>query len=357
MKAKQSLQKLFLRTGIALFTLLLISGGVLLFFTLMEYRPDAVEILKVEGEASKHLKIDEEISVLSWNIGYLALGERSDFFMDGGKMVRGFSKEDIENNLNHVTEEIRSLKADIVLLQEVDKKSYRSFNVDEVQSFKDSFLDYQTSYARNFKSFFVPFPFPPIRHVDAGMLSLSKYDVKSANRVSLPSPFRWPVKTVNLKRCLLVNRIPILHKEKELVLINLHLEAYDESGGALKQLEFTLDLIREEYQKGNYVIAGGDFNQIFSTITDEKYHNYAEGIWVPGEIEVREDEPFFYLMDEKVPSCRSLHSPYTKEKGFPHYIIDGFLVTKNLEITSFKTIPLGFKHSDHNPVYLKVKLK
>ena len=39
----------------------------------------------------------------------------------------------------------------------------------------------------------------------------------------------------NLKRCLLIERLPIENSDKELVLINLHLEAYDEGEGKAKQ--------------------------------------------------------------------------------------------------------------------------
>ena len=30
----------------------------------------------------------DEVSILSWNVGYAGLGEESDFFMDGGKQPR-----------------------------------------------------------------------------------------------------------------------------------------------------------------------------------------------------------------------------------------------------------------------------
>ena len=49
--------------------------------------------------------------------------------------------------------------------------------------------------------------------------------------MQLPCPFSWPTRIANLKRCLLVERIPIADSDKELVLVNLHLEAYDDGEG------------------------------------------------------------------------------------------------------------------------------
>ncbi len=38
-------------------------------------------------------------------------------------------------------------------------------------------------------------------------------------------------------------------------------------------------------------------------------------------------------------------------------VIDGFLVSPNVEIASVKTLDLGFAHSDHNPVRVKLRTK
>ena len=42
--------------------------------------------------------------------------------------------------------------------------------------------------------------------------------------IALPESFTWPVKTCNLKRCMLETRIPLEGSDKELVMINFHLE-------------------------------------------------------------------------------------------------------------------------------------
>ena len=138
-------------------------------------------------------------------------------------------------------------------------------------------------FACNFKCDFVPYPLPPIGKVDSGILTLTSLSVSEANRLSLPESFSWPVKTCNLKRCMLESRIPIEGTDAELVLINFHLEAYDDGEGKEAQTKILAQKLESEYEAGNYVIAGGDFNQTFDVL-EEKYPLVDEENWAPGTI-------------------------------------------------------------------------
>ena len=60
-------------------------GGLFTYLSLTEYRPKAETELTLSGTAVKTLKEGDELRVLTWNIGYGALGDNADFFMDGGK--------------------------------------------------------------------------------------------------------------------------------------------------------------------------------------------------------------------------------------------------------------------------------
>jgi endonuclease/exonuclease/phosphatase family metal-dependent hydrolase len=62
-----------------------------------------------------------------------------------------------------------------------------------------------------------------------------------------------------------------LNLVKYLVLVNLHLEAYDDGEGKKAQTEMLKQILQEEADQGNYVIAGGDFNQTFSGTDDSMY--------------------------------------------------------------------------------------
>ena len=42
---------------------------------------------------------------------------------------------------------------------------------------------------------------------------------------------------------------------------------------------------------------------------------------------------------------------------FQYYVIDGMVYSSNIEMSYCKTVDLGFKNSDHNPVVAEIKLK
>ena len=64
---------------------------------------------------------------------------------------------------------------------------------------------------------------------------------------------------------MIVNRVKTTNN-KELVLINLHMSAYDKGGEfRQKQLNMLEEVLQDEYKKGNYVIAGGDWNHVIPT--------------------------------------------------------------------------------------------
>ena len=48
--------------------------------------------------------------------------------------------------------------------------------------------------------------------------------------------------------------------------------------------------------------------------------------------------------------------PMMTVPDFQFYMIDGFIVSDNLEVSSVETMDLGFANSDHNPVLLRVRL-
>ena len=327
--------------------------------TIFEYRPEDKEDIELIGTANKTLSTGDSFTVLTWNTGYGALSDDSDFFMDGGTMVYTADKDRVQENLEQMAVEIKSIDPDIVFLQEVDKVADRSYKIDEVSFFQENNNDKVSSYALNMDAIFIPYPIPPIGRVKVGIQTLSAYEVSSSARLSLPVPFKWPVSTCNFKKCLNVSRIPVAGTDKELVLVNLHLEAYDSGEGKIAQTNMLRQVLQAEVDAGNYVIAGGDFNQVFSNTDTSAYPVY-DGLWQPGSIDVAEfGDDFTFITDSSVPTCRSLDKVYlgADKDSFQYYIIDGFIVSDNIMIDSCKTQDLGFVNSDHNPVVLEVTLK
>ena len=209
----------------------------------------------------------------------------------------------------------------------------------------------------NFKCDFVPYPLPPIGKVDSGLVTFSNYQVMEASRLSLPESFSWPIKTCNLKRCMLEARIPVEGTDKELVLINFHLEAYDSGEGKEAQSKILAEKLKEEYDKGNYVIAGGDFNQTFEGI--DRYPINNEENWMPEILDLEDiPEGFSFAVADNAPTCRLLDGPYSGNyQDSQVYVLDGFIVSDNLEVLQVKTVDQDFRYSDHQPVYLETVLK
>ncbi len=276
--------------------------------------------------------------------------------MDGGSGVSPTGgRAKVEENLAGILAAIQEANAQIVLLQEVDQSSVRTNRIDETAYYQQN-TGLNAAYAVNYQCGFVPFPLPPIGAVKSGVLTLSAYQPAQAQRQSLPVPFKWPIRVANLKRCLLVERIPVADSGRELVLINLHLEAYDDGEGKAAQTRQLLDFIHQEYEKGNYVIAGGDFNQTFEGV--QRFGGSWEGKWTPGvftEDELPQGVRLVY--DPSLPTCRSLDQAYTGDRdNHVFYLIDGFLVTDNVQVEDVHTVDLDFAYSDHNPMLMQVTL-
>jgi len=356
-KPKKLWQKILLTIlGIILLIVVLFALWVVVL-TIREYDPEDEEALEITGEAEDSISVGDSLTVMTWNIGYGALQDTADFWMDGGSSVNTASKDEVIENMESIVSEIHEIDPDVLYLQEVDVDATRSHHINESSYILDNTAGYNSTFAINFLVDYIPIPIPPMGKEYAGIQTLSKYTVDSSTRIQLPCPFSWPSRIVNLKRCLMVDRVPIEGSDKELVLVNLHLEAYDSGEGKIAQTKMLKELLETESAAGNYVIAAGDFNQIFSNV-DNPYPVY-DGMWEAGEIDVTEfDDSLEFYMDTTFPSCRSLDKAYegADADSFQYYIIDGFIVSDNVSVTSISTQNLEFANSDHNPVVLHATL-
>ena len=161
-----------------------------------------------------------------------------------------------------------------------------------------------------------------------------------------------------LKRGLLVTRLPIEDSKKELTIVNLHLEAYDSGEGKRQQTEILINFLLEEYSKGNYCVAGGDFNQTFPTIDNSRYPILDDSHFSPGSLDADLlPEGWTFAADGDIPTSRLNNQPYNPASpNTQHYVLDGFILSPNVELLSVQTLDGGFRYSDHNPVRLEIRL-
>lgn len=346
--------KLWLKILLGSFSAILLAiVGFVGYLTVTEYRPEDIQDAERQCITDgKNAETGGQMTLYSWNIGYAGLDASTDFFMDGGKNVNPTTSE-VNENLGAIKNFISAHPADAWLLQEVDSNSARTGYVNELEAISEVY-DGSYGFAYNYKCEFVPIPIPPIGKVESGIATFTKGSVNgSFRRIALPCPFSWPVSVANLKRCLLVTRLEVKGSDKEVVLVNLHLEAYDDGNGKIAQTKQLMELLEKEYENGNYVIAGGDFNQIFPGTL----HTYpvAEGVWTPGILEEESlPDGFRYAFDGDSATCRLLDRPL--DAAGQKYVLDGFIVSPNVRVDFVDTVELGFANSDHEPVKLQVTL-
>ncbi|MBR3210562.1 MAG: endonuclease/exonuclease/phosphatase family protein, partial [Bacilli bacterium] len=340
--------------------ILVIIALIILFYALTEYKPKATEKVTVSGEGFYSLNMGDSFTIMTWNIGYAALGDNADYFRENGKMVQTADRNRINYNINGIRSKIDEIRPNVIMMQEIDKNSKRVSHVDEVSSFKNHLSNYSVVFASNYKVTYLAYPLTDrVGKVHSGIATLSKYTIESAKRVSLPSNYVWPAKMMKEKDCFLISYIPIKDSEKKLVLINVQFSKTNKEKNTIKQMEALKEIMEKEEKKGNYIIVGGDFKQTFKEI-DTSAYPVKEGFWEPRKIIKKEiGDNWQTIMDNKVPSSRSLDKPYEVEKkdSFQYYVIDGFIVSNNIEVQEYHTEDYGFEYSYHNPVIMKINIK
>ena len=334
-------------------------AGFLLYITIVDYKPDKVESLMPEGTAGHVAPLQlDTLKLISWNIGYAGLGAEMDFFYDNGKQVRP-SKEMTRKYLDGIKQFIRqSDSVDFWLMQEIDLKSKRSHYFDEVEEITKVKQGTHYVFAKNYDVAFVPVPVTePMGPVKGGMITFSKYPFDEATRYAYPLIASWPDRLFLLDRCFILTRFPLANG-KDFVVLNTHNSAYVyDSALRIKELNIIKDKMLEEYAKGNYVIAGGDWNANppnFHPAGDYDGHRF-----VPSEVKMNPNtfpEGWTWAFDNSAPTNRQNYQPFVKgENGTT--ILDYFILSPNIELLKVKTIDLNFENSDHNPVFVKIALK
>lgn len=331
-------------------------------YVFIAYHRIGDETLDVSGEGKGEAQTQREYTIVSYNIGFGAYESDYGFFMDGGTESWAWSPERLDVNMGNIADFLAGQEADFYIIQEVDRDSTRSYHRDEAAFLTETVgKGGACTWAQNYDSPFLFYPFTqPHGKSVSGLLTVSSFPITKSDRVELPIENSL-MKLLDLDRCYSVNRIPAANGH-ELVLYNFHLSAYTSDGTiATQQLKLLLADMQSEYDKGNYCIAGGDFNKdllgdseaIFGTA--DKEYSWAQPI--PEGVFDDFDVTLIAPLDEAdpVPTCRNADGPY--HPGQYVITVDGFLVSDNVETVSKQVIDLGFAYSDHNPVKMTFTLK
>lgn len=350
---------------ILLFPLFVI-GGYAGFLQANYYRIEENKEIEMARNAIKQLEIGQTFEIATYNIGFGAYDQAFSFFMDTGymedgtktkgKLSRARSKEAVLTNTQGSIDNMKEQNLDFLLLQEVDLASHRSYFVNQQAFFLNAFEEYDNSFANNFHSKYLFYPLhKPHGAVQSGISTFSRYQIQDSIRKSLPVSKAFVTKFFDLDRCMNIMRFPL--GEKEFVLMNVHLSAYDEGGTIRKQqIAYLNQILRIEKEKGNYVVVGGDFNHDLKETMNYFPSKQKTPDWVFSLSNDDFVEGYSIVAANNAPTCRGSDIPY--EVGVNYgVVIDGFIVSDNVEVMSITNLDLQFMYSDHNPVKMEFKFK
>lgn len=347
--------------GAILLLLAVVIAYVLYVFLSYHRIPDHQALDIASSAAAPAATTDRDYTITAYNIGFGAYLPDYTFFMDGGKESRARSAELVEYATRGAAEVISKETPDFAIFEEVDTNADRSWHIDQHAMLSEYFSDRSSSFAVNYDSAYLFYPFTdPIGKSKSGLSFFSTVGITSAERRSLPIDTNFN-KLFDLDRAYSINRIPV-DNGKELVIYAFHLSAYSPSEAVRTgQVKMLFEDMEREYKAGNYVIAGGDLNRDLKALNDtdltfEWAHPLErelmpEGISCAFDLLTEEEKAVF-------PSTtRNADIPYDPELSYT-VTIDGFLLSDNIEMLSTSVMDeVAFAYSDHNPVKMEFRLK
>ena len=173
---------------------------------------------------------------------------------------------------------------------------------------------------------------------------------------------------------------------KVLVIFELHMSAYGNSDAIREgQIRMLSEDMQKEYEAGNYVICGGDFNhdlkaadtQSAESKESDEANESSDTQADTDDSEEAEPESWAYPFprselpehfsfcldqlseDEKKDlwnSARNADMEYVPGETYT-VTLDGFIISDNVECTKYENVNTGYSYSDHDPVYMEFYLK
>ena len=379
---KTKAKKVIKITGIILLALVIVLAAYIIYLYASYHRiPDnqelQVEEISQNTEAGNELTTEKNYSALTYNIGFGAYTPDFSFFMDGGKSSWAKSKDSVKETIKGAGELVASKDPDFALVQEIDLDATRSYHVNEYSILKENIPAYNCVFAQNYDSAFLFYPFTqPHGKSKAGLALFSKYPITGSMRRSFPISTSF-TKFFDLDRCYSISRVPI-DNGKELVIFELHMSAYGNSDAIREgQIRMLSEDMQKEYEAGNYVICGGDFNHDLKAVDTQSKASDADNNTQTDSEDSAEPESWAYPFprselpehfsfcldqlseDEKNNlwnSARNADMEYVPGETYT-VTLDGFIISDNVECTKYENVNTGYSYSDHDPVYMEFQLK
>lgn len=283
----------------------------------------------------------DSFRIVSYNMGYLS-GMTNNKAVDRNVIL-------FDTNLLRINELLKSLKVDVVCLQEIDFHSKRSFKIDQLDELAESGKYPHASRVINWDKKYVPFPYwPPtlqFGEVLSGQAVLSNFPIVDNERIVLSkADYAFYYNAFYLDRLAQLNVVSI--GEREVIIINVHLEAWD-ARARERQAEQLIELYKK-YEKDYPVLLVGDFNSTPPGAKDPYMEEKTienllavEGV----KMAISKDN---YLENEKKHFTFNSKEPYIKID----YI---FYNSDKLSLSNARVVVEANDISDHLPIIADVK--
>ena len=302
------------------------------------------------GSADNLANAGSTISVLNWNIGYAGLGKESDFIVDGGENLLPPSVEIVEKNLAGIQNVLRKNPSDFYLIQEAAEPDMLNLGVDVLGGVKAALPDTDWLFGYGYRTQFIP----RSSAVKNGTASFTRVKTNPVELIRLPNE---PTRIYGL----LQRQYHIQVREftdadsNAWVVINIHLSAFDEGGNIrVQQYEKLLKIADEYYAEGKRVVIGGDWNMQL-TPTDFPHTTKEKDLFWLKILPIEKLSSGWQLVfDPTIATIRTNERPFINGENYTT-IIDGYLVSPNVEVVSVTGIDTNFEFTDHQPVLAKFK--
>ena len=295
----------------------------------------------------------DALTVVTWNIHY-----------GGGPTLdrgRGQSQAEVFGYLDAIAGHLRSWDADIVALQEVDRRALRSFDVDQLRWLQEATGLAYAAWTPTWDATWVPHPgLHPRDHIGrvlSGQVILSRFPLNDDHHIRLPQPeVNGAIYNKFYLHRHLTEVTARLGPDHDLRVINAHLEAFDPTNRR-KHAARAVELLTS--RGGNPALFLGDMNctppeaSVRRAFDDEPETDMSGdntiGILrsVAGMTEVVPEE--VYASDERAWFTFPAHRPNRR--------LDYLFYSDHLSLISAEVPSMDSPPSDHLPVIARFELQ
>ncbi|MBL8550294.1 MAG: endonuclease/exonuclease/phosphatase family protein [Hyphomonadaceae bacterium] len=293
---------------------------------------------------------DDVLDITTWNVGYGGLGAGSDFVADGGAHYFPPSRRAVRDNVRGIATFLSGEGADIVLLQELARPSPVNLWHDVKGAADRALSNTDRSFYADFRTRLMPWPLS-FRH---GQGVYARRAIASVELVPLPAE-GGSILGAKRRYAALAVRIPISGRDRGWTIASLHLAAFDKDAAVRRrQLSALLRWAESEYESGQHVVLGGDFNLELAE-THFPYTTAREHLfWLFPFPDEGLPAGWRIAADPGTASVRTNERPYRRGENYTT-VIDGFIVSPNVAAERVAGVDLDFQNADHNPVRVRVR--